>query len=77
MTTAALRQAALLDPWGMLIPDGTIGDEDRVALLGQYPVQSSGVFIRTHSRRTQARSEERYDRFRERRTAARSEERLD
>lgn len=34
--TLRKRESALLDPWGMLTPDGTIDANDREALLGQY-----------------------------------------
>lgn len=34
--TLARRESALIDPWGMLTPDGTIGTPDRLSLLGQY-----------------------------------------
>lgn len=36
ISTAALRQSAFVDPWGIVIPDGTIDSADRLTLLGWY-----------------------------------------
>lgn len=37
----AKRESALLD--AMLTPDGTLGDSDRVALLGQYAFSAAAA----------------------------------
>lgn len=34
--TATKRNSALIDTFGILIPDGTIDAEDRATLVGQY-----------------------------------------
>lgn len=34
--TLRKRESALIDPWGVLIPDGAIQTEDRQTLIGQY-----------------------------------------
>lgn len=36
INTAAKRQSAFIDPWGVVLPDGTIDAADRETLLGQY-----------------------------------------
>lgn len=36
ITTSAKRQSAFVDPWGVVLPDGTIDAADRETLLGQY-----------------------------------------
>ena len=47
--TAAKRNAALLDPWAIIVPDGTIDDADRANLVGQYPVGSSSLTIAAYA----------------------------
>lgn len=34
--TAERRQSAFIDPWAVIVPDGTVQTRDRVTLLGQY-----------------------------------------
>lgn len=34
--TAAKRQSAFIDNWGVILPDGTIDAADRETLIGQY-----------------------------------------
>lgn len=48
ITTAAKRQAALVDAAGMLFPDGTIGTADRSYLLGQYYEAGSASTVYTN-----------------------------
>lgn len=36
LDTALGRASALIEPWAVVIPDGTLDADDRAALLGQY-----------------------------------------
>lgn len=49
MQTAASRNSALLDLWGVLLPDGNADAFDRETLLGQYG--EAVRFVRVSGRR--------------------------
>lgn len=62
MDTRATREAALLDPGGMLSPDGSFSEGDRGAMLAWYvlPPVLGGIIGGTYSR---VLSFSRYDRM--------------